>query len=357
MNGQSLRRGLLWLSLLVVAMPSIAAAPPSWTPAVTSDFMMIYGDAAQGAALTLNGVPVGLNGSVLAAFAPGVTNAVGNYQMGSQPPALGAGEFLMTIYGNDAASGKNGAAAGDNVTFKLYYEPTQRIYSAYTVFDNDAAVPGVFYASFMTDPILQPHLVTLHFRNQAPAIAVDGGISRLNYPPGDNAARTVVYRLSDPDEGDVVVVDNVVFRPAIDNASWVAVFVDGVRLDNVVRASDNSATWFQLGTGGGNYGDNVSIVVTGPVAAADQRVFTVTLVVEDDVGSPTPVTPIQVQDNAVSIAAVPAGPGSDDSKNWFEKAFGCSMAPAGARRDEASGVASILVMLLPAAVMLIRRRR
>jgi len=318
--------------------------------------MTIYGDAIQGAALTLAGVPVTRTGnSVLAAFAPGVTNAVGNYVMGSQPPALSDGEFLMAIYGNDASTGKNGAAAGDNVTFKLYFAPTGRIYSGYTVFDNDASVPRVLYSSFLSDPIPQPHLVTLHFRNQAPAIAVDNGVTRLNYAPSDNSTKGIVYRLSDPDTGDFVVVDNVVFRPAIDNASWVAVFVDNVRLDNVVRASDNSATWFQLGTGGGNFGDNVSVVVKGPVSAKDTKVFTITLTVHDDVGKQTPVTDITVQDNTVSISTASTSSGEDEG--WFKKAFGCAVAPAGAPVDEASGAATLLVIVLPAALILARRRK
>lgn len=357
MKGKTVRWGILCLSLVVLAMPSTAAAPPSWVPAITSDFMTIYGDATQGAALTLGGVPVTkASASVLAAFAPGVANAVGNYAMGSQPPVLNDGEFLMTIYGDDDPVGKNGAAAGDNVTFKLYYAPTGRTYSGYTVFDNDAAVPRVLYASFLSDPILQPHLVTLHFRNQAPVISVDNGVTRLNYAPSDNSTKGIVYRLSDPDTGDFVVVDNVVFRPAIDDASWVGVFVDSVRLDNVVRASDNSATWFQLGAGGGNFGDNVSIVVRGPVSSKDTKVFTVTVMVQDDVGSPTPVTSIPVQDNTVSIA-VGSGGGSDDSENWWQKTFGCAVAPIGAPVDVPSNAATLLVMVLPAVVMLLRRRK
>jgi hypothetical protein len=356
MKGKTVRWGILCLSLVVLAMPSTAAAPPSWVPAVTSDFMTIYGDATQGAALTLNGSAVTkASASVLAAFAPGVTNAVGNYLMGSQPPALNDGEFLMTIYGNDASSGKNGAAAGDNVAFKLYYAPTGRIYSGYTVFDNDASVPRVLYASFFTDPILQPHLVTLHFRNQAPVIAVDNGVTRLNYAPSDNLVKGIVYRLSDPDTGDFVVVDNVIFRPAIDNASWVGVFVDGVQWDNVLRATDNSATWFQLGTGGGAFADNVAVLVKGPVSSKDTKIFTITLMVSDDVGAPTPVTSIPFQDNTVSIS-VGSSTTSDD-ENWFKKAFGCAVVPAGAPVDEPSNAATLLVMVLPAVVILLRRKR
>jgi len=356
MKGKTVRWGILCLSLVVLAMPAMAVLLPGWVPAITSDFMTIYGDATRGAALTLDNVVVTRgSGSGLAAFAPGVTSAVGVYWMGSQPPVLNDGEFLMTIYGNDVLSGKSGAAAGDNVAFKLYFAPTGRIYSGYTVFDNDAAVPRVLYASFLTDPILQPHLVTLHFRNQAPVITVENGITRLNYAPSDNSFNGIVYRLSDPDTGDFVVVDNVVFRPAIDNASWVGVFVNNVRLDNVVRATDNSATWFQLGVGGGTFGDNVSIVVKGPVSANDTKVFTITLMVQDDVGSPTPVTPIRVQDNTVSIA-IGSG-GSEDNESWWHKTFGCAVAPVGAPVDEPSNAASLLVMVLPALVILLRRKR
>ncbi len=360
MKGKSIRWGILCLSLVVLAAPSIAAAPSSWTPAVTSDFMTIYGDATQGAALTLGGVPVpvgsGIDRSALAAFAPGVTNAVGNYTMGGMS-ALNDGEFMMTIYGNDALSGKNGAAAGDNVAFKLYYAPTGRIYSGYTVVDNATALPRVTYASFLTDPVPtgQPHLVTLHFSNLPPAISVDNAVTRLNYSPSDNSVRAVVYRLVDPDTGDVVVVDNVVIRPAIDNASWIGVFVGGVQWDNVLRASDNSATWFQLGTGGGAFADNVAVLVRGPVSTKDQKVFTVTLMAHDDVGTPTSVTSIDVQDNTVSIAT--SAPSSGDEEGWFKKAFGCTVAPVGASRDETSGAAGILMMILPAILILARRRR
>jgi len=319
--------------------------------------MTIYGDATQGAALTLGGVSVTrTGGSVLAAFAPGVANAVGNYVMGSQPPALNDGEFLMTIYGNDASSGKNGAAAGDNVTFRLWYAPTDRIYSGYTVVDNATALPRVTYASFLTDPILQPHLVTLHFNNQRPAILVDNAVTRLKYAPTDNSIHAIVYRLADPDTGDFVVVDNVVIRPGIDNASWIAVFVDGVQWDNVLRASDNSATWFQLGAGGGAFADNIVVAVRGPVSVKDRKLFTVTVTAHDDVGTPTPVTSISVQDNTVSISTV-ASSASGDDEGWFKKTFGCAVAPAGAPVDEASGAATLLVILLPAALILVRRRK
>lgn len=363
MKRKSIRWGILCLSTLVLAMPLVAAAviliPPGWTPVITPDFMEIYGDATKGAALTLDGVPVGrTSSSVLGAFAPGVTNAVGNYLFGSVPPALNDGEFLLTIYGDDTVtSAKDGAAPGDSITFKLYYAPTGRTYSGYTVFDNSAAAPRVTYASFLTDPILQPHLVTLQFRNQAPVITVDGGVTRVTYLYTDNSVKGVVYRLSDPDTGDFVVVDNVVIKPAIDNASWIGVFVDGVQWDNVIRASDNSATWFQLGAGGGAFADNVAIAVKGPASTKDLKTFTVTVMAHDDVGSPTPVTPVHVQDNTVSIAVVTSSAAQEDNESWWHKTFGCAMAPVGVPRDEVSGAAAILVMLLPAALILLRRRK
>ncbi len=148
------RKSLRWFLpciLLMIAAPALAA-PPGWVQVTpTNDSMFVFGTVT----VTVNHIPVSQSTSILGAFVPGL--ATPDTVVGITNFAGNPGEYSMPIYGNDTTTpSKDGANAGDNITFQLYYAPEDQILSSYTFTATDELgnpLSAVQYVSFGFDNV------------------------------------------------------------------------------------------------------------------------------------------------------------------------------------------------------------